>query len=327
MAAPFSPAPQQHAPRLPDHRNIRRFRAPSSSAESSPNVLPSAELEALKGRNQWLQYAVAGFAAWSVASTYMVVTYRGEERADLHRKIAQLKSGLFDYQSTTDDVMEAGYRATEGSRSFAEISSQLALTQVQPLFDAGAQGQALEADAIQAHPHPATVAGDSSTIGAPEAAAPIRPEIALTSSASTNPSTRFPLTFGQAPVYGLAPQYGLLGEMPDQQPRADFASVERHAETLYLANGLPSPTLDQKLVSLSVAKIGLNIDRSTQRALKRIYRSAPARRVARKTQTTVAGIHVKAYPGRGHVGAPSHTLPSASSASATPGEVAKLVLP
>lgn len=266
----------------------------------------------------------------------MVVTYRGEERADLHRKIAELKSGLFYYQSTANDVMEAGYRATEGSRSFAEISSQLALTQVQPLFEGSSDSEPLAADAIQTHPHPATVAAGS-TIGAPTAAALIQPEIVLTSteaSASNSKGTdvgepsRFPLTFGHAPVFSLPAQYGLLGQTPGEQPRADFASVERHADSLHLATGLPSSTLSHKLVSLSVAKIGLNIDRSTQRALKRIYRSAPKRRaVARTTHSTVAGIHVKAYPGRGHVGTPADSLPSATGSYATPGEVAKLVLP
>lgn len=338
-----------HGPDLVAERRsgqIRQFPAlqPKANAKASAGgATISTELADLKQRNQWLQYAVAGFAAWSVAATYTAVTYQGEDRAGLENQILKLKSGLFDFQSANQDVLEVAYRNTEGSRSFAQISDMLALNEVQPDFDeaalAAAQADQQQAPmALLAHPHPATIADEAAP--APSAKAP---------SATKAPKKNSKKTAGKASAatqlsqlsysaglklpevsqpFGLPPQYSLRGEVAQNVPGFD-----RLASSLRL----PITPLAAKLAPISVAALSLS-GKSPKTVKVNSYRHAPRRRTsastalaARQRRATVGSVQIKAFQDRGKPAPLGRQFDKLSNGLVNPaaasGDVAKLVVP
>lgn len=347
MAAPTSPASRHNNPALPGFygpepqlglERPKHSKRPSSYKETRVRTLSSSkdhaiQLDQLRGRNQWLQYAVAGFAAWSVATTYMVVSYQGEEREDLQGKIAMLKAGLFDYQSTAENVLEVAYRNVEGPRSFAEISASLALNDVAPIDSFGkpygAEGandgstSALSSEALLAHPHPEALVdealaaaqsasgSDTSAQGKAKAktkaakalkSAKQQPAQALlpthnlasTGDAVSSPATKLKLSPYQ-PIFGLAAQYSLLGE-PREASKASFGQVEDLADQLSLSSRLPMASLKDSLTKklMPVSVAKLSLNGKKPGSLRlKSYRRAPKRAVQAK-RSMVASSTVRA---------------------------------
>lgn len=339
----YGPEPQTGRDRSPRPNGFKDTRVRTLSSSKDHAI----QLDQLRGRNQWLQYAVAGFAAWSVASTYMVVSYQGEERQALEGKIAMLKSGLFDYQSTAEDVLEVAYRNVEGPRSFAEISASLALSDVAPIettakpygsegqLDQTAEQQAadLSSEALQAHPHPEALAEEAAD------AAPLPAQALAEVGPRSGVAAAAPATLKLSPyrsIFGLAPQYSLLAE-PSYAPKASFSQVEDRADQLSLSSRLPGDSLSGKLMPVSVAKLSLSGQKSGKMSGRlglKSYRRAPKRAVQAKRamiarssrKAQVGNIQINAYPGRSGAGR-GIAAPFSRGGQAPTGDVAKLVLP
>lgn len=351
MAAPFSPAtrstiylsPHRSAgegaplpfPSSAPKTNLRHFphrqlhgQWPSKIGPVLPQQLGPAELTELRRRNQWLQYAVAGFAVWSVAATYTAVSYQGDERAELHSQIKNLKAGLFDRQSQAEDILESAYRNVEGSRSFAEVSAQLALDEQIPVDPSGetfavAQGLLAqprsEAGADKASPDSEAVASQSAQ--PPKVKATPRSERGDSVAVALPPISQ---------VFGLAPQYSVLASAPlAREPFAELPAL--------FADRLPSTPLTAKLAPLSVAALSLsgkgaktiNIRQRSLRRAARSSRTLVAKRQAPRAKAlkqTSGNVAITAYPGRARPSAAS-AAPAAAPSQSGHGEVAKLYLP
>lgn len=285
----------------------------------SPFQTNADQLEALKGRNQWLQYAVAGFAAWSVAATYAAITYQGGERADLQSQIKNLKASLYDLEGRSTDILETAYRPAnrEGSRSFAEISERLALDQVAPVADTPAEPMAL-----LAHPEPKAAApkvAQTAATAEPFAAAEDQVAPRLTLPAISQ-------------VFGVPPQYSLLGELP--RGLEPFAAAAALSGPAALGERLPVTPLAAKLAPVSVAALTLSGKAPKTMNLRRLRRPLRSRPVAtmlasKPLKKQSGAVAITAYPGRSGAAKPAGELPTFAPAKAkTPqGDVAKLYLP
>lgn len=349
MAAPFSPetrstihlSPQRSAGEgapLPFSPVAARAagaklhrRAPFDSALSSPFQVGADELEALKGRNQWLQYAVAGFAAWSVAATYAAITYQGGERADLHSQIKNLKASLYDLQGRSADILEVAYRpaSSEGSRSFAEISELLALDEVSPEIAPAADTRAkAEPNALLAPPE--TIAAKATQT---KTAATVPAEPAALAAAEDLEASRLSMP-AISRVFGVPPQYSVLGDLPrGQEP---FAAAAAFAGPAVLAERLPITPLAAKLAPVSVAALTLSGRSPKTMNLRRVRRPlkprptllAGAPKVGQKPLNRQSGsVAITAYPGRQAKRAGELPAFAPAKAKNPQGDVAKLYLP
>lgn len=367
MAAPFSPATlstSRQAPLLAPHRSagegaplpfrqfgpaatVRRF--PAFATMDSAATPVDAKLDELRSRNHWLQYAAVGLAAWSVAATYAAITYQGEERADLHQQIKSLKASLFDIQSRSADVLEVAYRQEQGSRSFAEISDQLALTATP--VRAQTEDAMPAAEALLAHPHPESIEAEQVV------AAPQVPAQAVAQAPRNEPTNAQPsrLTMPAiSTVFGLPAQYSLLAESPalkDPFALENFGPDSFGPESFgpdsfgpdsfgpaVLSERLPITPLATKLAPVSVAALSLSGKAPKTMNLRRVRRPVKRPPAAHSPSTLVASrklplrqqagnVAITAYPGRSRT-APAAAQPQYSGqGQATQGEVAKLYLP